>query len=100
MATDQRFVDFLQDEMRRRDIASVRQFAAWLGMSNSMVAQVLDGGRDPGLDFMVALSQKTGVNLADLVELARPGALSRTDLSLEARILAQQIERWATTTAR
>lgn len=92
MTTDERFIDFLREEMRRRDFTSVRQFSAWLGMSNSMVAHVIDGRRDPGLDFMVAVSQKTGVGLADLVELAKPGTLDHTDLSLDARILAQQIE--------
>lgn len=92
MATDQRFLDFLHTEMRRRDFTSVRQFAAWLGMSNSMVAQVMDGKRDPGLTFMVALAQKTGVNISDLIELAQPGTFTRTDLSLGARITAQQID--------
>lgn len=92
MATDQAFRDFLREEQRRRDFASVRQFAAWLGMSSSMVASVMDGTRDPGLTFMVALSQKTGINLGELVELAHPGVLPKTGPSLSSRLLAEQIE--------
>lgn len=90
--TNPGFTDFLREEQHRRGFESVRQFAAWLGLSNSVVWQVMDGKREPGLDFMVAVANKTGVSLADLVELARPGTLSRTDLSLDARVLAQQVE--------
>ena len=93
MATNPAFVDFLREEQRRHDFESVRQFAAWLGLSNSIVWQVMDGKRDPGLDFLIAVANRTGVSLTDLVELARPGVLAQPDLSLDARILAQQIER-------
>jgi transcriptional regulator with XRE-family HTH domain len=92
MATNPAFIDFLHQQMRAHDFESVRQFAAWLGMSNSIVASVMNGARDPGLEFLIAVSNATGVGLADLVELARPGSLTRTDLSLDARVLAQQIE--------
>jgi transcriptional regulator with XRE-family HTH domain len=90
--TNPAFTDFLREEQRRRDFESIRQFAAWLGLSSSIVWQVMDGQRDPGLEFLIAVANRTGVSLVDLVELARPGALSRADLSLDARVMAQQIE--------
>lgn len=92
MATNPAFVDFLYEQMLAHNFESVRQFAMWIGLSNSIVASVMNGTRDPGLDFMIAVANATGVNLADLVELARPGSLPRTELSLDARIIAQQIE--------
>jgi transcriptional regulator with XRE-family HTH domain len=93
MATNPAFIDFLREEIRQRDFESVRQFAVWLGMSNSMVSQVMDGSRDPGMGFMIALSNKTGVSMIDLVELAQPGALKQRNLPATTLILAQQIER-------
>lgn len=92
MATNPAFVDFLQAEMRARDLESVRQFALWLGLSPSVVTAVMNGARDPGLDFLSAVANATGVGLSELVELARPGTLRAATLSLDARILAQQIE--------
>ena len=92
MATNPAFTDFLREQMRARDLESVRQLSAWLGLSNSVVWAVMEGKQDAGLDFLIAVANATGVGLADLVELARPGTLAKTDLSLDARILAQQVE--------
>jgi hypothetical protein len=86
------FADFLRLEAKRRDLESQRAIARWLGMSNTVTWQVLDGQREPGLDFLIAAHKATGVNLSDLVELAYPGTISKSDLSLDARVLAQQIE--------
>jgi hypothetical protein len=92
MATNPAFLDFLREQQRIHDLESVRALSAWLRLSNSVVWAVMEGKQDPGLDFMIAVANATGVNLADLVELARPGSLPRTELSLDARIIAQQIE--------
>lgn len=87
------FVQFLRDEMARRDFESQRSFARWLGMAPATVWQVMDGGREPGLDFLVATSKATGVNIRSLIDLAYPGAISDSDLSADALVLAEQIER-------
>lgn len=85
------FVDFLRDEMARRDLESQRAFARWLGMSPATVWQVMDGGREPGLDFLVATSKATGVDIHTLIELAYPGVLNPSDLSADVLVMAQQL---------
>lgn len=87
------FTQFLRDEMARRDLESQRAFSRWLGMSSAMVWQVMDGGREPGLDFLVATAKATGVDIRTLIDLAYPGVLNMSDLSADALVLAQQIER-------
>ena len=86
------FSDFLRDEMARRDLESQRAFARWLGMSPATVWQVMDGGREPGLDFLVATAKATGVDIRTLIELAYPGAITPSELSAETLVLAQLID--------
>jgi transcriptional regulator with XRE-family HTH domain len=85
------FTDFLRDEMARRDFESQRAFSRWLGMSAATVWQVMDGGREPGLDFLLATAKATGVDIRTLIDLAYPGAQTSGDLSAADLVLAQQI---------
>lgn len=85
------FTDFLRDEMARRDLESQRAFARWLGMSAATVWQVMEGGREPGLDFLLATAKSTGVDIRALIDLAYPGLLANTDLTAADVVLAQQI---------
>jgi biotin operon repressor len=87
------FADFLRLEAKRRDLDSQRAIARWLGMSSTVTWQVLDGQREPGLDFLLAAHRATGVNLSTLVNMAYPGTLNPAELSADAALLAQQIER-------
>lgn len=86
------FADFLRLEAKRRDLESQRAIARWLGMSTTMTWQVLEGQRLPGLDFILAVHRATGVNVSELINLAYPDTITKSDLSLESRILSQQID--------
>ena len=85
------FTDFLRDEMARRDLESQRAFARWLGMAPATVWQVMEGGREPGLDFLIATAKATGVDIRALIDLAYPGLLASGDLTAADVVLAQQI---------
>lgn len=84
--------DFIRHELRQRKM-SARQFAEHVGVSNTTINRAVDYNKEPptpSLDFLVKLSKATGTSIYDLVELVIPD-MARTDVDLEARILARRI---------
>jgi len=84
---------FLLDQMKQRDM-SARQLAEFFDVSPTTVTRAIDGRNPstPGLDFLLKISQATGISLTALIEMAYPDASRGTSLSPQAQILAQQIE--------
>ena len=86
--------DFLVTEYRRRDFHSYRAFARWLDISIGTVSRMMDADDPvlPGLEVLLKVHKATGVALVDLIELAYPDTVVRSDTPVSSRLLAQQIE--------
>lgn len=93
MSEVSKFSQFLLDEMKRRDM-SARKLAEFFDVSPTTVARAIDtrNPSTPGLDFILKISQATGISVTALIELAYPEVTKATSLSAEAQIIAQQIE--------
>ena len=88
-----KFSEFLVAEMKRRDM-SQREMARWLEVSSQTVNRLVDprSPDDPSIMILLRVSEKTGVSLLALVEMAYPDAVRASDLSADSRIIAQRIE--------
>ena len=87
------FRDFILDQLRQRDM-SARQFAIFADVDPSTITRAIDATNParPGLDFLFKLSKATQISLGALTELAYPEMAQETELSPDAKILAQRIE--------
>jgi hypothetical protein len=90
----QGFISFLEGEIARRQMTA-RQFAIFIDVDPTTVTRALDKRhpRRPGLDFLLALAEKTRTPLSTLIDVAYPEVANNLPPSPSAQLLAEQIER-------
>lgn len=82
--------NFIADQIRERGISD-REFSRLLGVSNATISRAMSqDAPEPSLDFLVKLSNGTGVSLMTLLKLSFP-ELRQVEVEPEARMLAEMI---------
>jgi plasmid maintenance system antidote protein VapI len=85
--------EFLAEDMARRKM-TMREYAAWLGVSHSTIGNHING-RSRGVrePFLARLSEKTGVSMVTLRALADQGFAEQVGLSARALLLAERFDK-------
>lgn len=92
--TRKTFTQFLNDEMRRRDM-SARKFAEFIGVNHAFInkyanAEPSEVDGYPSIHTLRKISDATGTSLLALIALVFPDA-ERITGDIDARLLAEQI---------
>lgn len=84
---------FIRDEMKRRDIASGREFGKLSGVPATIINELRnDKPRELELGTLAKLSDFTGVSLMTLLALTYPDAVT-IDIDVETRLDAERISK-------
>lgn len=85
--------DFLNEEMHRRNL-SIREFATMADLSHTVISRAVDetDPKVPSYQSLLKIARATGVDAVTIIKLTEDNV---PDIDVEARILAQQINRLA-----